>query len=266
MPPLDRRPFRGLIVKRMLVAAAAVAACFGLAGCAARYADVPAPTRFANEDQQKLQAARHWQLIADHFAAQLVTSLDGRLNGRALHVPQPGGEQAFVEGFRELLTTSLVAQGVPVATDAAGALVADVRYNAYRFRPERLINTRVYGEATMLAAGLWAFGGVLAAPGATAPGVNAGSKLLGAVAGLEGFDWVKNEALGHGRYTSGPVPQSEILLTVSVADGGRIVGRHSSIYYTADEDAALYWQRQGGGKTLRVLGNCAEGGAACIGR
>lgn len=251
-------------MKKRLFVLAAVSACLGFTGCAARYADAPAPTRFANEEQQKLQAARHWQLIADHFAGQLVSSLDGKLNGRAVHIPQPGGEQAFVEGFRELLTTSLVAQGVPVTLDPNGALVADVRYNIYGFQAERAAGTRFYGEATLLTAGLWAIGGVLSAPGASAKGVNVGSKLLVAVAGLEGFDWLHSEGLGGARYASGPVPQSEILLTVSVADGKRIVSRHSSIYYTADEDAALYWSRQRGGQPLQVLGDCGQGGIKCV--
>lgn len=250
-------------MRKRLFALAAVAACLGFTGCTARYADVPAPTRFANEEQQKLQAARHWQLIADHFAGQLVSSLDGKLQGRALHVPQPGGEQAFVEGFRELLITSLVNQGVPVALDPNGALVADVRYNVYAFQAERAAETRFYGEATLLTAGLWAIGGVLATPGASARGVNIGSKLLATVAGLEGFDWLRSEALDGGRHASGPVPQSEILLTVSVADGKNIASRHSSIYYTADQDAALYWNRQRGGKALPVLGDCGQGGSKC---
>lgn len=250
-------------MKKSLFALAAVTACLGFTGCTARYADVPAPTRFANEEQQKLQAARHWQLIADHFAAQLVGSLGSKLNGRALHIPQPGGEQAFVEGFRELLTTSLVAQGVPVTLDPNGALVADVRYNIYGFQPERAAGTRFYGEATLLTAGLWAVGGILSAPGASARGVNAGSKLLVAVAGLEGFDWLHNEGFSGGRHASGPVPQSEILLTVSVTDGKRIASRYSSIYYTADQDAGLYWNKQRSAQPLQVVGDCGQGGSKC---
>ncbi|WP_415033729.1 hypothetical protein [Azonexus sp.] len=250
-------------MKKRLFALAALTACLGFTGCAARYADVPTPTRFANEEQQKLQAARHWQLIADHFASQILGSLDGKLNGRALHVPQPGGEQAFVEGFRELLISALVAQGAPVALDPKGALVADVRYNIYAFQPERAAQTHFYGKATLLTAGLWAIGGVVGAPGASATGVNVGSKLLATVAGVEGFAWLSNEAMGGGRLASGPVPQSEILLTVSVADGSRIAGRHSSIYYTADQDVGLYWKKQSAGNVVSVIGDCGQGGSKC---
>ncbi|MDR1935306.1 MAG: hypothetical protein LBS49_06965 [Candidatus Accumulibacter sp.] len=239
-------------------------ACLGLTGCAARYADVPAPTRFPNEGQQKLQAARHWQLIADHFAGQLVNTLGSSLGGRALYVPQPGGEQAFVQGFRELLITSLVAKGVPVAVEASGALTADVRYNIYAFDPDRLKDTYYYGEATMLAANLWALGGalhgIISANNAT--GVVVGSSLVTAAAWADGMGWLANEGLGKGRFASGPVPSSEILLTVSVADGGLIVSRYSSIYYTADEDSRLYWERSGG-TNMPVVGDCDPGRTLC---
>lgn len=244
-----------------LLLAALLAA--GTAGCASRHADVPAPTRFANEDQQKLQAARHWQLIADHFAEQMATSVQGKLNGRALYIPQPGGEQAFVEGFRELLITALVNRGVPVAVSEQGALVADVRYNAYRFRQDRAASTYYYGEATMLTAGLWAVGGVMAADIVTAKGISAGVKALTAAAALDGFGWLSNEGLNGGRVASGGVPRSEIILTVSVADAGRIVSRQSTVYYTADEDADLYWKRPGSGRLISVVGDCDAGSVKC---
>ena len=77
-------------MKKVMVFAVAIALA-GMTGCASRHADVPTPTRFANENQQKLQSARHWQLIAEHFAGQVAESIGGKLNGRSLHVPQPGG-------------------------------------------------------------------------------------------------------------------------------------------------------------------------------
>ena len=75
---------------------ALVVAVGGLSACASRYADAPAPTRFANATQQKVQAASHWQMIAEHVAGQLNRDLSAKLNGRSLFVPQPGGEQPFV--------------------------------------------------------------------------------------------------------------------------------------------------------------------------
>lgn len=243
--------------------ASLVLAMAGMVGCTSRYADVPAPARFENTKQQKLQAADHWRSIADHVAGQLAGDLRDRLNGRAVYVPQLGGEQAFVEGFRDLLITSLVAQDIPVSTEAKNALSVDVRYSIYRFRPDRLQNTYYYGDATMLAAGLWAVGGIVAADVSSAGGVSVGAKLLAVAAGLDGFGWLSNEAMGRGQYAAGPVPRSEIMLTTSVVDGARIVSRRSSIYYTADEDKALYWDRPAAVHTLSVVGDCGEGRKAC---
>lgn len=248
-------------MRKLVTSGLALAIAGLLAGCTARYADVPAPTRFENAQQQKVQAARHWQAIADHFASELSGELGQKLNGRAVYVAQPGGEQAFVEGFRELLITALVAQGLPVSTDSRNAVAIDVRYSIYRFQPDRLKSTYYYGKATALAAGLWALGGVAAA-NVSPLGVEAGAKLLGVTAGLEGFGWLSNEAMG-GQHASGPVPRSEILLTASVVDGTRIVSRRSNIYYTADEDQALYWNRPAAAYSVPVSGDCWVGGKPC---
>ena len=248
---------------KKLVMTSLVLAVTSLFGCASRYADVPAPARFESTNQQKLQAASHWQRIADHVAGQLAGDLRDRLNGRAVYVPQPAGEQAFVEGFRDLLITSLVARQIPVSIEAKNSLSIDVRYSIYGFRPDRLKNTYYYGEATLLAAGLWAIGSVVAADISSAGGVSAGAKLLTVAAGLDGFAWLHNEAGGRDQLASGPVPRSEIILTTSVVDANRIISRHSNIYYAVDEDRALYWDRPATAHTISVVGDCGDGRTAC---
>lgn len=246
-------------MKQLAISGLALALAGMIGGCAApRYADVPAPTRFENTKQQKLQAAEHWRTIAEHFAGQLGDDLKTKLGGRAVYVPQPGGEQAFVEGFRELLITALLARNVPVSTEAGNALSVDIRYAIYRFRPDRAASTYYHGDATALTAGLWAVSEII---GAT--GISAGGKALATVAGVEGFSWLGQEQNGRGQMASDPVPRSEIILTASVADTSRIVARRSNIYYTTDEDAALYWNRSSGGYAVSVTGGCNEGGKAC---
>lgn len=246
-------------MKKLWVAGAALV-MLGLGGCASRYADVPAPTRFENSDQLKLQAANHWHLIAENAAFDIAKDLKDKLNGRAVYVPEPGNEQPFVQGFRELLTTALVGQGVPVSTVPQNALTVDVRYSIYRFSPDRAKNTYYYGDATMLAAGLWAIGGLATAEIFPARGVDAGAKLLTLAAGLDGFAWLTNEQMGRGKNAYGQVPQSEITLTASVVDGTRIISRRTNIYYAADEDKALYWNKASGdAPTLRVVGDSGRG-------
>lgn len=235
-----------------IFAVALAVAGLGFSGCAARYADVPAPTRFENSDQKKLQAASHWQTIADHVASQIGKDVSSRLQGRAVFVPQPSDEQKFVTGFRDLLITALVQRGIPVSTQPTNALTVDVRYSIYKFAQNRAKNTRYYGEATALAAGVWAVGGVLTANISSASGVDAGAKLLATAAGFDGFGWLKDEYFGQGKYASGEVPRSEIILTTSISDAGRIISRSSNIYYSADEDKELYWEKPGSGLLLKV--------------
>lgn len=254
-------------MKELLVASVALAMA-GLSGCVSRYADVPAPVRFSNVTQSKLQAAKHWQIIAEHAAGELAKDLRGKLNGRPLFVPQPGGEQAFVEGFRELLITALVGQGLAVAVDPRNALVVDVRYAIFRFRPDRLKETYYYGEATALAAGLWAVGGLVTATvHSSTPAVAVGATALTLAAAADGFGWLRDESLGMGQYASGRVPQSEILLTATVTESGRIISRSSSIYYASDDDAALYWPKPASaassGNLVSVVGDCDNGRSKC---
>jgi hypothetical protein len=231
-----------------------------LSGCAAQYTEAPTPTRWEASRQHKLTAAEYWRRIADHFAAQLVADLREKGSGAALYVPvDENGEPPFVEGFRELLTTALVRQGLDVRARPDGSeQIVNLRYSIYRFDPARAANTYYYGEATALAAGLIAIGGIVSGGTSAASAVSPASvagRALGTIGVLEGMAWAQREGL-RGQDASGPVPQSEILLTASVTQGDRFVTRYSSIYYAADEDVALYWDKRSKvkGTPVRVKG------------
>lgn len=222
-----------------------------LSGCAARYADTPQPTRFETSKQKKLQAAQHWQIIANDFAAQLTGDLRAKGVTQPLHIPARQDEFAFVEGFRELLTTALLAQGWDIRTSPKNALSVDIRYSIYKFQPERLKNVYYHGEATALVAGLWAVSGIVDS------GMSAGAKALSVAVLADAAGWIVQNAPDGpemAQYARGPVPQSEILVTASVSEGERLLARRSNIYFAADEDKALYWQRPGQGTELRVKG------------
>ena len=253
--------------KIVLITSLSLLATGLMSGCASqKYADVPAPTRFENAKQQQLQAANHWQVIAGHFSSQIAEDLKNRLPGKAVFIPQPGGEQPFVEGFRELLITSLVNQGIPVAVDAKNALPVDIRYSIYKFRPDRVASTYYYGDATVLAAGLWAVGGIVSAGTSAPTGVQMGAKLLTLAAGFEGFNWLNEKTTGRNQFTNAAVPQSEILLTATISDGGMIVSRQTNLYYATDTDRDLYWNRSSKGDTavsIRVMGDGCSGDKPC---
>ncbi|MDR2452668.1 MAG: hypothetical protein LBE85_13120 [Candidatus Accumulibacter sp.] len=241
-----------------------------LSGCGvpARYADRPYPTRFDRIEQPKLQSAGHWQAIAANVAQDVVADLGQKnLIKAPIYIPRDQDDFAFVEGFTELLTTSLVAQGLDVRTciqrtcggtnatgDAPNALVLDVRYSAYAFQPRDIYYT---GQATTLMAGLFTAGGIIA--GGSSVGVSDGgplefppyrylswgAKLLGVTALADASFWASHnfDTGPDGKYM-GQVPKTEILVTASVTQGDRIVVRRSNVYFTSDEDAALYWNQR----------------------
>ena len=234
-----------------ILATALITSILGLSGCAApRYSDAPTPTRFATSQQQTLQAAAHWQVIADNMAEQISNDLKNKGQARVLHVKVTDQETAFVDGFRELLTTALVNQGWDLSTSPKGALTVEVRYSVQRFRPDRAQNVYFYGDATALVAGLWAVAGIADS------GLTRGAKLLTTAAAVEGFSWLRNEAPGglqQGNVVNGPTPRSEVILTAQVLDNDRILARRTNLYFAADEDFGLYWKRTAT-TTLQVKG------------
>jgi hypothetical protein len=235
-------------MRKISVLGAAIA-FVALAGCTT-YSDTPTPSRYESSRQQKLTAADHWRLIADDFARQISADLKPKCGEQALYIVPPGkgGDFSFVEGFRELLTTALVNQGCTVRTSSKNALQVDIRYSVYAFQPDR--STYYYGEMTALAAGLWAVGGIATA-GSSTGAVALGTKVVSISALTEAAGWTLN---GQGKDAIGPVPRSEILLTASITDEDQIVARRSKIYFVADEDSALYWNKRSGGAELRVKG------------
>lgn len=102
-------------------------ACIGLAslilsGCFyANTSQAPIATTYPYTEQQRMQAAQHWEVLAQHEAEGILRS--ERVRFRDLHIPAQehtfehayrGGE--FERGFRTLLTSELVSRGGSVIT------------------------------------------------------------------------------------------------------------------------------------------------------
>lgn len=220
---------------------AALIAC-GLAGCMSpQYADAPTPTRFQRTDQLKLQSAAHWRVIAEHFATQMTKDLQAKQLTRPVFITSENGDFAFVEGFRELLTTSLVNQGVEISTVPEGADKLEIRYAAYRFDNNRTYDPKTQWLATLLVGGAWALEGLVVSQ---ALNVKNWDSLIrpGLLGGAAILDWQDFQSA---KQAKGAFPKTEIVLTASLQRDNRIVARRSNVYFTADEDAALYWQKTG---------------------
>lgn len=236
-------------MKRLATVCALASIGLLLGGCAApKYADNPKASRFEASNQYKLQAAEHWHIIAEHMAAQLSADLKSRGITRPLYVAPATKDYPFVEGFRELLTTAMVAQGWDMRIQPQNALPIDIRYSIYKFRPERANQVYYYGDISMLVAGIWAVSGIVES------NIAVGAKALATTGFLEGLSWMKNEGRGDALITNPSVPRSEIILTGMVTDNGKILARRSNLYYSADEDGGLYWKSNAASHTVTVKG------------
>ena len=207
-----------------------------LAGCATPYTEAPLATNFPTSKQNKLQAAAHWNVIAQDAARQLAMNLTGRKT--PIYVNQKSKASAFEHAFYNQFVSALVAEGVTVQKNAQAEMKVDIDLQAIRFAPDRP-QYRYSGAATALTAGVWALHDATAAGGATA-----------AIIAADAFFWFQSE------FSTGATPQTEIVLTVSLGTSDAYVSRITNVYYVADADANLYQFKEAlPVKTLRVKGD-----------
>jgi hypothetical protein len=83
-------------------------------GCASR--DIPLSESPPLYSQEKIQAADHWDNIADRVALRIQKTLEERpdLVNRPIHV-RPSGSRPFSRALHSLITTRLVSKGMQVS-------------------------------------------------------------------------------------------------------------------------------------------------------
>lgn len=203
-----------------------------LGGCAAPYSETPIATNVPSENQLKLQAASHWQLIAQDAANRLTASLEKA----PLYVRQDNLQSPFEKAFTQQLISSLISAGYPVMrnTNHPGTLTVQVSAEALLFSPGRKQGRALIGAPTLLAAGLWTVGEAVT----MAPGDAAGAVALGGLALTEAHQWFASER------ASGPTPRTEVIVTTQVTSSERYMAQVTSAYYTTETDYRLYAQGQ----------------------
>lgn len=203
--------------------ACALAAGLLLAGCAMPYSPAPVATNFPSTHQPKVQAAAHWGVIARHMATELGPTLK-TAPSRSLYV-EPLQPSTFSTGMKSHLVTALVNDGfVVVRNPVPGALKIELDTQVVAFSADRP-QYRYAGLPTALASGAWVLTSIQHSP----------EWLV--TAGTYGYDahrWFTAQ------FAPGDTPKTEMIVTVSVADEQRYYARNTSVYYTSDEDLALY--------------------------
>lgn len=202
-----------------VVTAAVLAAT--VAGCAVPYSPTPIATNFPTSRQEKLQAAAHWNAIADHIEQRIVADMKKHPQ-RPYYVAEDKDATPFKRAVLSQLMTSLVKDGYVVSRTPAGAWKLDVDIQGVTFTKNRP-QYRYSGAHSAIATGVWVLSDIDPTVGLVA--------LAGA---SDAFHWF------HSQFAPGATPKTELIVTLSVSDQFRYYARSTSAYYVADTDRELY--------------------------
>ena len=192
---------------------------------------IPEPVGYDYDTQNKMQAGRHWDILAADTANEINKELIlNEYINTPVFVRQTCGDEntpcgpdqttVFNESFRDLLITELVRLGVPTSSvPSENAITVNYKaqtiyHHAYRLR------TIKPGLITALATGIMVF--------RDAPTEILTIMMAGAV------DYA-NMAYAHSGHF-------EVVITTSMIDKERYIYRNSSIYYINDKDSWHYQQ------------------------
>lgn len=197
-----------------------------LSGCATSHSEAPVAKNFATSDQNKLQAAAHWNIVATDIATRLKANMAGKVQKQQPLYVSSQENSAFNQAVVAELISSLVSDDYLVVKSPADAIKVDVdtqlvAFSAHRAQPKPV------GLASALAAGVW----VLSAADIN---VTTAGVATAAVFGSEAYIWANSDK------ATGPTPKTEITVNVSVSDNDKYLAISKDTYYVADSDRQLY--------------------------
>jgi len=209
-----------------------------LAGCASQYSEKPLAIKHQYLEQKKIQAAAHWQAIAQNEAGLIAKKLEH--SGTKVYVKRGGvGETAFSEAYEDFLTSALLASGQTVSLEKNRSqyeVSYDVQVVNHKDQDSLpLIKPGFFSALTATAYILdsaldrWSNPEVIAVP----------------IAALA--DW----KLHRSKFTS--TPTTEVIITTKLKSGPILTSSSSSIYYLNTGDRRLYDSRQKGFNVVESL-------------
>lgn len=211
---------------RLAVLAGVVAS---LTGCfQVNTTQAPIATTYPYSEQQRMQAAEHWRVLADHEASQILA--DRTASGLDLYVSgddhAPGNENEggeFGRGFRDLLTSELVSGGADVMTSpSAQTATIEVEVELVNHRDRGYVRPP-RGTLTALSAGVAV---------ATHPFNHWAEPALATIPAAMGADLFSGSWTRQGN--------EEIIVTTRIVDNERILYSSSNLYYTNQGDRRHY--------------------------
>lgn len=197
-----------------------------LVGCS----QIPKPATYKYSYQQKMQAAHHWEVLAQQVADSVATEYVGIVD-RGVYVEPSTG--TFGTAFSEMLKTELVRRRIALSGNAESAAVLSFDVQIVRHRAKWPHRTARQNP------GIWTAASFL---GRYAAHIGRNTIIPAGVA-LELLDG-----------TWAGVSEHEVVITTSLEKDGAYVMRRSDMYYVNDADAAQYaLRRNGDTKTMEVV-------------
>ncbi len=223
----------------MRVSLLIVSFCFLVFGCS--YIPNPAPYEYS--EQKKMQAAQHWNTLAEDVANKINNELirNDFLNA-SVYVKETCGNDAepcdqnetsqFNEGFRDLLVTQLVNFGIPTNTEInRDVIVVDYKVQVVHHSSDR-VPVPPTGAITTLTS-------VIAV-------LRDAPKELIAIALAGTLDIYKAVSTMHSNY--------EVIITSSMVSKNIYIFRSSDIYYINDSDFWHYKDYGGKSREIQLTG------------
>ena len=205
-----------------------------LAGCATNQSQVPMAETYPYSTQQKMQAAHHWDVLAQDVAARVKNHItDEATLNRAISVKNTAAGP-FHQGFTDLLITDMVNQGLNIRDNDQEDLVLHVDTQVVSHHDRGFVREKkgTYTTLAMLATGVWAAVNIADNSAAASDALLAGG-VLGTGIAMD---------LTAGNITS--ISNKEVIINVSLMEGDRYVMRESGIYYINEPDDGHYAQAE----------------------
>lgn len=209
----------------LLLAIAPLSGCFQL-----NTSQAPLAKSWPLTEQQRMQAAHHWEVLARNEARAIMESQ--RLRERPLYVAPASTETPFSRGFHSLLESALVQQGGLVSTRPEGAVRVDYDVQVVSHNDRGFIRKPV-GTFTALTSGIAL---------ATHPFNHWSEPALALIPGAALFDAFSGNLV--------EVGDTEVIITTRADEFDTLLHASSNIYYINAGDTHHYRVEETGGLRL----------------
>lgn len=202
---------------------------FLIIGCA----QAPIPSSYNVTIQQKMQAAYHWNILADDTAEQIKMGLVNNGVAQETVYINKDGDSPFSEAFYNMLLTRLSNKGINIAVDRNSACLY-INYKTQVVYHKATIKTPRYGHLALLTGGAIVIREVFDQPWSI---IGRAAAIGGTLVGLDMLDNASPGSLDPFYYRK---PNTEIIVTTSVLRDNIYLIRKTDCYYVNFDDSWHY--------------------------